>query len=297
MINILELPNELLFEIARYLEEPEEVYKLILTCSDFNQLFADVLFDFAVYAPSNDMHAIRVLYTYASGGHGHLVNKLITKRASVKPSSDGSQDSSLNLSSRVLQYAIAKDNKPAVEQLLKCGVVMDTPDHGFLALHTAVIWIQDDMLQFLVSKGADVHKQDPQSRDALSIAAQLGHASTVCMLLDLGATMAAAQSGRTAIHEAARRGYTEILDILLGNPHGKAALDVQDGRGRTALAIATRLGDLESVKVLLDHGADPDIHDSIGRSPRLIACHPDRSAIARLMAGIPLQCSRMSSTA
>lgn len=102
--------------------------------------------------------------------------------------------------------------------------------------------------------------------------------------------MGVGQSGRTAIHEAARRGYTEILEMLLGNPRGKVSLDVQDNRGRTALGIAARMGDTESVKVLLDHGADPDIHDSIGRSPRLIACHPDRSAIARLMAGIPLQC-------
>jgi ankyrin repeat protein len=291
MINLLELPNELLFEIARYLEHPEEVYTLILTCPEFYRLLADVLFDFAVYAPSTDMHAVRVLYTYASGGHADLVNKLITKRASVKPSSsDDSPQCHLKLCSRVLQWAIAKDNKPAVEQLLKCGVELDSPNHGLLALHTAVIWIKDDMLQFLVSKGADVHKKDPQSRDALSIASQLGHASTVRMLLDLGATMGVGQSGRTAVHEAARRGYTEILEMLLENPHGKAALDAQDNRGRTALGISARMGDSESVKVLLDHGADPDIHDSIGRSPRLIACHPDRAAIARLMAGISFQC-------
>lgn len=288
MINLLDLPNELIFEIANYLENPDEVYSLVLTCPCLHRLLADVLFDFAVYAPSTDMHAMRVLYKYASGNHTDLIKKLITKRANVKQHSDPQNPMPhLKLCSRVMQYAIAKDNKPAVGQLLKCGVKMDSPNEGFLALHTAVIWIKDDMLRFLVSNGGDIHKKDGQSRDALSIASQLGHISTVQTLLQLGALIGPGQAMRTAIHEAARRGYTEVLQILLESPQAKAVVDAQDNRGRTALSISTRMGDSASVKVLLENGADPDVQDAIGRSPRSISNHPDRVPVALLMEMFP----------
>ena len=52
-----------------------------------------------------------------------------------------------------------------------------------------------------------------------------------------------------------------------------------DAAGRTALMIATLHGRSQAVSVLLDYGADPNIADASGESPRDAALAADESEI------------------
>ncbi|KAL6624649.1 hypothetical protein ACP70R_031970 [Stipagrostis hirtigluma subsp. patula] len=67
---------------------------------------------------------------------------------------------------------------------------------------------------------------------------------------------------RTALHFAAREGRTEVCAFLvdeLGLP-----VDPKDDDGETPLIHAARLGRLDTVEYLLDHGADPSLASSLG---------------------------------
>jgi ankyrin repeat protein len=56
--------------------------------------------------------------------------------------------------------------------------------------------------------------------------------------------------GRTALHNAARIGNTDIAKMLLNNP--SIQIDIKDGRGMTPLHKAAKYGHLSIVKLLMD---------------------------------------------
>ncbi|KAF2729239.1 ankyrin repeat protein, partial [Polyplosphaeria fusca] len=63
------------------------------------------------------------------------------------------------------------------------------------------------------------------------------------------------------IHSAASNGLDEIITLLL-EQEDPAEIDSKDDTGRTALHQAAMGGHLETIKLLLDKGADKTIVDS-----------------------------------
>src|SRR5216683_3138892 len=65
----------------------------------------------------------------------------------------------------------------------------------------------------------------------------------------------------TSVHQAAENGYTEALkELLLAD--GKVALNVFDDMGRTPLICAVDNGRFAETSLLLDAGADANVHDT-----------------------------------
>ncbi|MGH7973961.1 MAG: acyl-CoA-binding protein, partial [bacterium] len=75
-------------------------------------------------------------------------------------------------------------------------------------------------------------------------------------------------SGQTALHLAADRGFVEAVDFLLR--HGGNA-NACDGDGISVLQSAVAGGSVDVVRLLLNAGADPDCEDTDGDSPRSCA--------------------------
>lgn len=75
----------------------------------------------------------------------------------------------------------------------------------------------------------------------------------------------------TAVHCAAERGYTDLVEALL--EENINACNIQDGDGRTPLHLSALNDHPDIVALLLKKGAKHYIQDKKGRSPIHLATH------------------------
>lgn len=179
----------------------------------------------------------------------------------------------------LLLHRFARTGNPAgITVLLECGVDPDvTDDTGATALHHAAAAGDLGCLTALIDGGADLDRRDHQHASSPVLwARELGHPDAVRLLLDRGA--------RVNAPDAAKLGLTAVLDGFL--------TDVPESRDRavgwpTPLAGAIAGGQTESVRLLLERGADPDARAGSGETPtECLRWAPDeqsRSAMEELL--------------
>lgn len=103
---------------------------------------------------------------------------------------------------------------------------------------------------------------DENGRSPLHVAVLENQARIVCLLFKNGAEVDNPnRMGRTPLHEAADRGYLEIVTILLKLNSGAAA-DARTYHQWTALILAAGRGHTTVIKKLLEAGADIDLQTS-----------------------------------
>ena len=83
-----------------------------------------------------------------------------------------------------------------------------------------------------------------------------------------------------SLHTVALHGNPELIRLLL--KHG-ANPNVQDDRGATPLHEAVKRKKVDAVKVLLQHGADSAIRDSEGKTPIDYAKEAGRNDILKIL--------------
>ncbi|OXV05084.1 hypothetical protein Egran_07148 [Elaphomyces granulatus] len=151
------------------------------------------------------------------------------------------------------------------------------------------------MARLLLERGAQIDGKDAFERTALICAATAGQAEVVRLLLERGADVHAnakeidfGHYTGTALDEALRQGHTEIVTLLCGagaregtirerfGQGGGGFLLCTDGDGevpdpgeaqrktREALIVAVERGDVETVRLCVGQGADPNLCDEDG---------------------------------
>uniref|UniRef100_A0A3Q3X6Z6 Uncharacterized protein n=1 Tax=Mola mola TaxID=94237 RepID=A0A3Q3X6Z6_MOLML len=103
----------------------------------------------------------------------------------------------------------------------------------------------------LLRNGTDVNGFNKYNTTALQVA-KLGNPALICELLLAGAdpNLRDPACGLTVTHDAAREGFADSVRVLV--EHG-ADVNIVDGHGNLPLHLAAREGHLEAMRLLLEH--------------------------------------------
>ncbi|XP_057668460.1 ankyrin repeat domain-containing protein 50 [Diorhabda carinulata] len=146
--------------------------------------------------------------------------------------------------------------------------------HGQAALHVAARLGQAQVVKVLLEAGANADQADVDGWTPLRAAAWGGHTEVVELLVKHGCSLDSVDAeNRTALRAAAWSGHEEIVKILLQNG---ANVNLTDHEGRTALIAAAYMGHADIVEHLLNFGADINHADADGRTALSVAalCAP-----------------------
>jgi ankyrin repeat protein len=199
-------------------------------------------------------------------------------------------------------YAVLYTNVPTLTRLLKMGADLNKRND---ANATALMWAATDLekTRLLLDHGADVNARSDDMRTPLMIAARRpggapivkllldhgaktnpnyrpenesspliegltsGDPQVVAMLLDHGAD--AKMAGETGLTMAVAAHCPSCVDRILKQVTDKSVLTA-------ALDDTVVFADLRDVRALLDHGADANGYDVLGRTPLMYAAVSDK---------------------
>ena len=173
-----------------------------------------------------------------------------------------------------LLRAVKKSNGSVISMLVEYGANVDASvgDEG-TALHYAVDRKSASVVAAVLEAGADPDSLDEDSRSPIFEATS---EEMVTLLRSYGADLDLAETKRrrTALHQAAGKGYLMALAGLINNG---ANLHLRDREGRTALHLAAERDMAPAVELLLDAGARANVRDVDGNAPVYLAA--ERGAI------------------
>jgi cytohesin len=158
--------------------------------------------------------------------------------------------------------AAATGNIEAVKQHLAAGTDVNArhKSGGLTPLHFAAYYGHEEIVELLITKGANVNAKEEKGWTPLHFAAYYGHEEIVELLITKGANVnAKANDGRTPIDWAITQDNTETADLL--RKHG-AKSGAED-----SIHIAARTGNHEAVKQHLVDGTDVNAKDNNGETP------------------------------
>jgi len=206
---------------------------------------------------------------------------------------------------RALLEACRKGRADGVETLLKQGADVNAREvlpqsendeeaipsdwnegAGGTALILASAAGNSEVVDLLLRAGADVNAIDERGWPAIMRAAYFGHGGIVRALLESGAALDLRETseGATALQFAARQNHADTVRVLLdagANPN--AALT----NGWTSLLWAVERGSAEVVRMLIEAGADPNVTTSSGVTARQWAQRRGDQEILALLGSEP----------
>lgn len=188
-----------------------------------------------------------------------------------------------------LHKAAAQGDLATLRKLASKRAGLDTVDgNGRTPLHVAAFLKRRDAITALIRAGANTAALDNQKYDAVTIAAVADDPQTLKVLLDNGASAKLITSiyDGTALIAAAHLGHEEVVRLLI---RAGAPLDHVNNIGWTALMESIVLGNggkrhQQTLKYLLEAGANPNIADKQGVSPIAHARARRYEAMAQMLA-------------
>ena len=135
----------------------------------------------------------------------------------------------------------------------------------------------------LIKDGADVNAAHGDGMTALHYAALNGDAELTMMLLYAGANVGAKTrlGGYTPLHLAAQIGNAGVIAPLVS---AGAQVSVTTATGTTPLMQAAHSGSVDSVRILIENGADPNVKEKAnGQTALMFASASDRVEVVKLL--------------
>ena len=143
--------------------------------------------------------------------------------------------------------------------------INELDEYGNSYLHLSVREGNIEIVEFLISQGAEVNIKDSLGVTPLQVAARAGRLEIVEYLLSKGAKVGVKDhTGITPLHDAVIKEHIQIVKILVS--HG-ANINTADSGNQTALHDAIMLKNIEISDFLLTKGANVNTKNDQGRSP------------------------------
>ena len=172
--------------------------------------------------------------------------------------------------------AAKKNDAAAVRAALEQGADVNAhSSDGTSALHWAVYNDNADLVARLIEAGADVNPRNDYDSTPLGEAAVTGDAEVVRKLVAAGADVnAPGPDGETPLMVLARGNGLDAARILI--EHGADVKAREKWRGQTALIWAAAEGQSGMIKLLLEHGADPNVQSDVNEWQRQVSAEKRR---------------------
>jgi len=186
--------------------------------------------------------------------------------------------------------AVQLDDVRTVQSLLQRGFDPNTVNPaGHSGLMLAVREPSLKVAEFLTGwPQTKVEVRNDKDESPLMLAALKGHLALVKKLVERDADVN--KTGWTALHYAASGGHLQVIDFLLEN---SAYIDAESPNGTTPLMMAAMYGNPESVKLLIQAGADLNVKNMVGMTALDFAVRADRQNSRELIqTGLQRQADR-----
>ncbi|MBM3778513.1 MAG: hypothetical protein FJW23_09780 [Acidimicrobiia bacterium] len=230
-----------------------------------------------------------------------------------------------------LMWAVAEGHVAVVRALIEQGAdVTATSNSGFTPLLFAARRGSLELVRLLLDSGAHIQEAGQDGLSVLHIATVRGHSSLAQYLLDRGADPNAAAAGYTPLHWAAGRWETSMNDyqlaegwaVLMGvtedkqglikallaqgaDPNARitkaptlfgTGLTGQSLRvlGATPFLLAARSADVDVMRLLAAHGADPTLGTVDQVTPLLAAAGTGRSDESHITGAMSVEAARLA---
>lgn len=161
-------------------------------------------------------------------------------------------------------------------------------------LHTATKEGRVAKTREFLARGANPNGRDSNDCTPLHLASERGHDSVARLLIEAGADVEARNKwGQTPLHMAARKHFYKLVYLLLSagadvnarSRHGSSPLHLACIQGKHADRREPKR--IETIRVLLEAGADGDMENKDGRKALTMILalpdnHPSREELLRL---------------
>ncbi|XP_015120124.1 ankyrin repeat and KH domain-containing protein 1 isoform X6 [Diachasma alloeum] len=179
---------------------------------------------------------------------------------------------------------VTPSTQAPMTQFSVMDVDSETDSNHDTALTLACAGGHEELVEFLLSRGADIEHRDKKGFTPLILAATAGHQKVVEILLNHGADIEA-QSERTKdtpLSLACSGGRFEVVELLLTRGANKEHRNVSD---YTPLSLAASGGYVNIIKLLLSHGAEINSRtgSKLGISPLMLAAMNGHTAAVKLL--------------
>jgi ankyrin repeat protein len=255
-------------------------------------------FKIVYYLLENSFNVDKTMALIAASEHGYIeiVRRLIEKGANLNIQNEEGETALIIASGngytdivRLLIEAGAtldiqdKDGDTAlmlassteiVRLLIEAGINLNIQNNdGHTALITATKRNAIEIARLLIEAGAArtpaaLNIQDKEQQTALTIACTKGYETIASLLIKAGANLdLCAEYGFSALHIASKGGNIDIVRLLIeGGAAHTPAINIQTVFGYTALILACKYGHTEIARILIEAGANQHIKNGDGEN-------------------------------
>ena len=278
-----EQPNEILISGSLSLEELQKNFRTVQKATHCIVIGGSSIFDSTDYVflmgVLTGMQANLMIYDKKDD---HLFEKLRDGRGSLGFNSFTDFDALINfIDEKFEDFKKIELEKNSLVNLFTMGIPF-TADSFAHYLEKEL----PDVCNMFINAGMPVNAKTSEGVPMLNVATRAEHMDQVKWLMELGADVnsISGDRGYTAVMDAVWRKNYAMTEYYISKGAG---LNVVSSDGQPILVLAVGNGDEKIVKLLLEHGADPDLPDSMGMSARKYAGLFKKASIIKMMEEYP----------